>query len=96
MKLADIGSNSIQVAVVDGAARESFAVLTREKDVVRLSHETLRKGHLAPSAIEQALMLQALALNSQSARSGNHCLCSLFEREKNKGTEGPAKVGNRQ
>lgn len=57
MKLAaiDIGSNSIKVAVVDAAASDSFAVLAREKDVVRLGHETLRKGHLAPSAIERAI-----------------------------------------
>jgi exopolyphosphatase/pppGpp-phosphohydrolase len=42
MKLAaiDIGSNSIKLAVVDAAASDSFAVLTREKEVVRLGHET--------------------------------------------------------
>lgn len=57
MKLAaiDIGSNSIKLAVVDATASESFAVLTREKDVVRLGHETLRKGHLKPSAIQRAV-----------------------------------------
>ncbi|MGH9970047.1 MAG: HD domain-containing protein [Pyrinomonadaceae bacterium] len=57
MKLAaiDIGSNSIKLAVVDAAASDSFAVLTREKDVVRLGHETLRNSHLAPSAIERAV-----------------------------------------
>ena len=56
MKLAaiDIGSNSIKLAVVDAAASDSFAVLAREKDVVRLGQETLSKGHLAPSAIERA------------------------------------------
>ncbi len=56
MKLAaiDIGSNSIKLAVVDAAASDSFAVLAREKDAVRLGHETLRNGHLAPSAIERA------------------------------------------
>lgn len=56
MKLAaiDIGSNSIKLAVVDAAASDSFAVLARERDVVRLGHETLRKGHLAPPAIERA------------------------------------------
>ena len=56
MKLAaiDIGSNSIKLAVVDAAASDSFAVVTREKDVVRLGLETLSKGHLAPSAIERA------------------------------------------
>ncbi len=56
MKLAaiDIGSNSIKLAVVDAAASDSFAVLAREKDVVRLGHETLTKGHLEASAIERA------------------------------------------
>jgi exopolyphosphatase/guanosine-5'-triphosphate,3'-diphosphate pyrophosphatase len=56
LKLAaiDIGSNSIKLAVVDAAASDSFAVLTREKEVVRLAHETLRKGRLAPEAIERA------------------------------------------
>lgn len=56
MKLAaiDIGSNSIKLAVVDAAASDSFAVLAREKDPVRLGHETLREGHLAPAAIERA------------------------------------------
>lgn len=56
MKIAsiDIGSNSIKLAVVDAAASDSFAVLCREKEVVRLAHNTLRKGHLAREAIERA------------------------------------------
>ena len=56
MKLAaiDIGSNSIKLAVVDAAASDSFAVLSREKEVVRLAHNTLSKGHLAQEAIERA------------------------------------------
>ncbi|HEX7996927.1 MAG TPA: Ppx/GppA phosphatase family protein [Pyrinomonadaceae bacterium] len=56
MKLAaiDIGSNSIKLVVVDAAASDSFAVLAREKEVVRLGHETLREGHLSPAAIERA------------------------------------------
>ena len=56
MKLAsiDIGSNSIKLAVVDAAASDSFAVLCREKEVVRLAHNTLTKGHLAQEAIERA------------------------------------------
>jgi exopolyphosphatase/guanosine-5'-triphosphate,3'-diphosphate pyrophosphatase len=57
LKLAaiDIGSNSIKLAVVDATASNSFAVLGREKEFVRLGHETLRKGHLAPTAIERAV-----------------------------------------
>ncbi len=56
MKLAaiDIGSNSIKLAVVDAAASDSFAVIAREKEVVRLGHETLRNGHLDSAAIDRA------------------------------------------
>lgn len=56
MKLAaiDVGSNSIKLAVVDAAASDSFAVLCREKEVVRLAHNTFLKGHLAQEAIERA------------------------------------------
>lgn len=56
MKLAaiDIGSNSIKLAVVDAAASDSFAVIAREKEFVRLGHDTLQYGHLAPAAIELA------------------------------------------
>jgi exopolyphosphatase/guanosine-5'-triphosphate,3'-diphosphate pyrophosphatase len=56
LKLAaiDIGSNSIKLAVVDAAASDSFAVITREKEVVRLGHKTLQNGHLTPAAIERA------------------------------------------
>jgi exopolyphosphatase/guanosine-5'-triphosphate,3'-diphosphate pyrophosphatase len=57
LKLAaiDIGSNSIKLAVVDAAASDSFAVLMREKEVVRLGHETLANGRLSPEAIERAV-----------------------------------------
>jgi exopolyphosphatase/guanosine-5'-triphosphate,3'-diphosphate pyrophosphatase len=57
MKIAaiDIGSNSIKLVVVDAAASDSFAVLAREKDMVRLGHETLRYGKLSPAAIERAV-----------------------------------------
>jgi exopolyphosphatase/guanosine-5'-triphosphate,3'-diphosphate pyrophosphatase len=56
LKLAaiDIGSNSIKLVVVDAAASDSFAVLSREKEVVRLGHDTLRDEHLSPDAIESA------------------------------------------
>lgn len=57
MKLAaiDIGSNSIKLVVVDAAATDSFAVLARDKEVVRLGKETLRKGRLSNEAIERAV-----------------------------------------
>ena len=56
MKLAaiDIGSNSIKLVVVDAAASDSFVVLTREREVIRLGHETLLKGHIGPAAIVRA------------------------------------------
>ena len=56
MKFAaiDIGSNSIKLTVVD-AAGDCFDVLTREREVVRLGHETLLKGHLGPAAILRAI-----------------------------------------
>ena len=56
MKLAaiDIGSNSIKLVVVDAASADSFAVLARDKETVRLGHETLREGFLSPAAIERA------------------------------------------
>src|SRR6185295_3933992 len=56
MKIAaiDVGSNSIKLVVVEAAASDSFAVLAREKEVVRLGHETLLKGHLGRAAILRA------------------------------------------
>ena len=56
MKLAsiDVGSNSIKLVVVDAAASDSFAVLAREKETIRLGHNTLREGHLSTTAIESA------------------------------------------
>jgi exopolyphosphatase / guanosine-5'-triphosphate,3'-diphosphate pyrophosphatase len=50
----DIGSNSIKLVVVEAAARDSFVVLAREREGVRLGHETLLKGHLDPGAILRA------------------------------------------
>lgn len=41
--------------MVDAAASDSFAVLMREKEVVRLGHETLANGRLSPEAIERAV-----------------------------------------
>ena len=57
MKFAaiDIGSNSIKLVVVDAAASDSFAVLTREKETVRLGHETFLQGYLGRDAILRAI-----------------------------------------
>jgi len=50
----DVGSNSIKLVVVDAAASDSFAVLAREKESVRLGHNTLRRGLLSAATIERA------------------------------------------
>src|SRR5882762_7272497 len=57
MKIAaiDVGSNSIKLVIVDAAASDSFAVLAREKETVRLGHDTLRDERLSPAAIERAV-----------------------------------------
>lgn len=57
MKLAaiDIGSNSIKLVVVDAAASDSFAVLAREKEFVRLGHQTLRRHHINRDAIDRSI-----------------------------------------
>jgi len=56
MRLAaiDIGSNSIKLVVADAASPDSLAVVAREKETVRLGHETLRRGVLSPEAIARA------------------------------------------
>lgn len=50
----DIGSNSIKLAVVEASASDSFTIVAREKETVRLGQETLRNKMLAPEAIERA------------------------------------------
>ncbi len=57
MKLAaiDIGSNSIKTIIVDAVSAESFAVLAREKEAVRLGHGTLANHQLSPEAIARAV-----------------------------------------
>ena len=74
MKLAaiDIGSNSIKLVVVEAAASDSFAVLAREKEVVRLGHDTLRAGHLAPEAIERAADCIKRFVSIAEARGAEH------------------------
>jgi exopolyphosphatase/guanosine-5'-triphosphate,3'-diphosphate pyrophosphatase len=49
----DIGSNSIKLVVVDAAAGDSFAVLARKREIVRLGHETLLKGYISREAIRR-------------------------------------------
>ena len=51
----DIGSNSIKLIVVESSSADAFAVLAREKDVVRLGHDTLKSGHLPPDAVARAV-----------------------------------------
>jgi exopolyphosphatase/guanosine-5'-triphosphate,3'-diphosphate pyrophosphatase len=50
----DIGSNSIKLVVVEAAAGESFAVLARKREIVRLGHDTLLKGYISREAIRRA------------------------------------------
>lgn len=50
----DIGSNSIKLVVAEASTSDSFAVLAREKEVVRLGHDTLRDNHLAAPALQRA------------------------------------------
>lgn len=56
MKIAaiDIGSNSIKLIVVEASSSDDFQVLARDKETVRLGHDTLRDRHLAPEAITRA------------------------------------------
>jgi len=101
LKLAaiDIGSNSIKLAVVDAAASDSFAFLAREKEVVRLGHETLRRGKLSAEAIERATACiqrfrtaaevrkvdKILAVATASVREANNAAQFIEEIEKNTG-----------
>lgn len=74
MKLAaiDIGSNSIKLVVVDAAASDSFAVLGREKETVRLGHETLREGFLSAAAIGRAADCIKRYRSMAEARGAEH------------------------
>ena len=56
MRLAaiDIGSNSIKLLVVNAISSDSFVVTGREKETVRLGHETLRDRRLSEDAIRRA------------------------------------------
>ena len=101
MKLAaiDIGSNSIKLAVVEAAASDSFAVLGREKEVVRLGHDTLREGHLSAAAIARAsacikrfrLIAEArgaervIAIATASVREANNAAEFILEVERRTG-----------
>jgi exopolyphosphatase/guanosine-5'-triphosphate,3'-diphosphate pyrophosphatase len=101
LKLAaiDIGSNSIKLAVVDAAASDSFAFLAQEKEVVRLGHETLRRGLLSAEAIERATACiqrfrvaaevrkvdKILAVATASVREASNSVQFIEEIEKNTG-----------
>jgi exopolyphosphatase/guanosine-5'-triphosphate,3'-diphosphate pyrophosphatase len=77
MKLAciDIGSNSIKLVVVDAAASDSFAVLAREKDMVRLGHDTLRQAKLSPAAIDRAVDCINRFRSIAEARGAERIVC---------------------
>jgi exopolyphosphatase/guanosine-5'-triphosphate,3'-diphosphate pyrophosphatase len=50
----DIGSNSIKLAVVEAAASDSFTIVAREREPLRLGQETLQSRRLSAEAIEKA------------------------------------------
>jgi exopolyphosphatase/guanosine-5'-triphosphate,3'-diphosphate pyrophosphatase len=76
LKLAaiDIGSNSIKLVVVEAAASDSFAVLAREKETVRLGHDTLRAQRLAPEAIALAADCIKRFSSIAEARGAQHVI----------------------
>ncbi|CAN5345783.1 Ppx/GppA phosphatase family protein [soil metagenome] len=91
MKLAaiDIGSNSIKLVVVDAAASDSFAVLAREKETVRLGHETLREGFLSAAAINRAVDCIKRYRSMAEARGAEHivAIATASVREANNAQE---------
>lgn len=56
MRLAsfDIGSNSIKLQVVEATSCDSFVVLAREKETVRIGLGSLQSGHLSADTITRA------------------------------------------
>ena len=78
MKIAaiDIGSNSIKLAVVEAAASDSFAVLAREKETVRLGHETLTRGRLSAAAVERAVDCVRRFRSIAEARGAERVVCA--------------------
>ncbi|HEX8473660.1 MAG TPA: Ppx/GppA phosphatase family protein [Pyrinomonadaceae bacterium] len=91
MRLAsiDIGSNSIKLVVVEAAGGDSFAVLAREKEVVRLGHDTLRERHLAPAAINRAAETIKRYRSIAEARSASsvHTVATASVREADNSAE---------
>ena len=95
----DIGSNSIKLIVVEATSDDSFAVLGREKEVVRLGHNTLREGYLSPDTIERAVdcigrfrsiseargATQVLAVATASVREAHNASEFIEEVEKRTG-----------
>lgn len=51
----DIGSNSIKLAVVEAAASDSFTLVGRDKEPLRLGEKTLKDHILSPDAINQSI-----------------------------------------
>ena len=78
MKIAaiDIGSNSIKLAVVEAAASDSFAVLAREKETVRLGHETLTRQRMSAAAVERAIDCVRRFRSIAEARGAERVVCA--------------------
>ncbi len=50
----DIGSNSIKLAIIEAAASDSFTIIAREREAIRLGQETLKSKILSADAISRA------------------------------------------
>jgi exopolyphosphatase / guanosine-5'-triphosphate,3'-diphosphate pyrophosphatase len=72
----DIGSNSIKLAVVEAAASDSFAVLAREKETVRLGHETLTRRRLSAEATARAVDCIRRFRSIAEARGAERVVCA--------------------
>jgi exopolyphosphatase/guanosine-5'-triphosphate,3'-diphosphate pyrophosphatase len=65
----DIGSNSIKLAVVEAAASDSFTIVGRDKEPLRLGQKTLQERILSQEAINQSI--QAITRFRDIAKTRN-------------------------
>jgi exopolyphosphatase / guanosine-5'-triphosphate,3'-diphosphate pyrophosphatase len=72
----DIGSNSIKLAVVEAAGSDSFTVIGREKETIRLGHETLARRRLSAAAVERAIDCVRRFRSIAEARGAEHIVCA--------------------
>lgn len=81
----DIGSNSIKLVVLKAAASDSFTIIFKEKEAVRLGQETLRRKSLSPDAVKRATdsinRLRAIAENRGAEKIYAVATASIREAE---------------